>query len=291
MPLTRLRELVSNQFWFQAKKEVEHLLTTELSPLETAQTHLSGCSVAFNCGEYVSAIRLGALALRWARETGNHAIEADANLLMGNAFLALGDYPSAREHLVAFIDRPATHNRLPEGHFSLGLLAERNQNLDDAIAGYERALALWLREGATVHIVRCYQALAWCYLLLGRPQEAQPYLERVQLQLRVRPEPEVAFQLLAYNALYNRLSGELKSSLTLCQEIFAQSEAPGIKSTHLTTAGWVAGENCLDLGRIPEARAFAEFALSHASKADWAFMISKVSSLCQRALEAEDRST
>lgn len=295
MPLSRLQTLLDNRYWAQARKEVDHLLATELPPADKARVFRCGGFAALQCGEYFAAIEMGNRAIDLATESGDGETAVDARFTLGTAFLFVGDYPVAAQHLVQFIDTasafPGLTSTIPHAHFNMGVLAEYRQDYHDAVAAYELALGIWLQAGATKQVVRCYRHLAWVHLLLAQADLALPYLNRIEMQLRVRDDPEYRFWLLIDKAFYNRLVGNLSDSISLCEEVFAQAGMPGLNDDHLTEAAWVTGENSLDVGRTYEAKIFADLALTYATKANWPFMMNRACDLRRRALEAEEQQT
>lgn len=295
MPLSRLHTLLASQYWAQARKEVDRLLSTDLSPSDRAHAYKSGGFAALQCGEYFAAIEMATRAIRQAAEAGETGAEAEAHFVAGTAYLFVGDHPLSEQHLVRFLDMstslPDMGSKVPHAHFNMGVLSEYRGNYHDAVAGYERALSLWLQAGVTKQVVRCYRHLAWCHLLLHQPDQALPYLNRIEMQLRVREDPEYRFWLLIDRAFYCRLNGQLADSLALCEEVFAQTGSPGLSDDHLTEAAWITGENSLDVGRTHEAMIFADLAIQYAMRANWPFMMNRANNLRTRAAEAEERQT
>jgi tetratricopeptide (TPR) repeat protein len=290
MPLKRLESLMASQHWAQARKEADRLLAADLAATDRGRVCRAGGFAALQCGDLERALSLGHEAIDLGRESGDFQTEAEAHFVVGTASLLSGEVGAAERHLLQFLDmETAASPRLPHAHFNLGVLAEQRESYRDAIAGYELALGLWLRAGQTRQVIRCYRSLAWCHLLLGEAPGAVPYLKRMEMQLRVRDDAEFRFWLLTDRSVLSRLEGDLAQSVALCEEVFAQTGAPGMLDEHLTAAAWVTGENSLDVGRLELAKVFADLALAYAMKSNWSLMIRKACDLRRRATEAEER--
>lgn len=293
MPLAQLDRLLTSKYWVQARKEADRLLATELSAEDRARVYRAGGLAALKCGEYFAAIEMSHRAIDLCQETGDIETATRAHFVAGTSFLFLKDYWPTESHLLQFIDTasslPALEALLPHGHFNLGVLAEYRENYRDAIAGYELALSAWLKSGNTAEVVRCYRALAWCYLLLNQPDEALPYLSRIEMQLRLREDAECRFWLLVDKAFYHYLGGTVSESIRLCEEIFAHLGAPGLTDEHLALTAWITGENSLSVGRDKEAIIFADLAQTYAVNANWPFMVTRADDLRKRAVAAEER--
>ena len=102
---------------------------------------------------------------------------------LGRVYYAAGDVARAKAALARAVELEPDHVRTSDAHNLLGIIAQREGRLEEAVRHYERAIALNARPAAA------YTNLASVLQELGRPEDARHMLEAA---LRMDPTQPIA---------------------------------------------------------------------------------------------------
>lgn len=235
--------------------------------------------------QYAAAAQVLSQAQEAAERLGSSSL-GRITMDLGVARIWLGDVASAQILLHAALKDPSlSHRRQAAATYNLAVVEEVSGQLPDAIALYWAAQALFGQvQGQERQELQCSMAIAWCHLLLQQPELARQAIERSEAWSVVMPNVPVHDLLLPHWAFYYRQTGDLTTSMEYCEQAIA---APGLldRDYHNTLgeAYWIAGQNALDLGRLPESRMFAQNAIQHGMKLQWSSLVNRANQLRRSA--------
>jgi tetratricopeptide (TPR) repeat protein len=213
-----------------------------------------------------------------------------AHFLAGINFVEIGDTHLAIEHnqkFLEYVDASARcKSREPAAHYHIGMAYRQRREYAVAIGHYELAASIYLQTDRHLQAVRCFQEIAWCYMVQDDPAAAEPFLRRIETWVAESGDPAIRNQLLVDKALYFLKTNSYAEAVGLCQEVFVPGREH-ITEELMAKASWVTGECALATGRLHEATIFADLTIDHAMKARWSFMMNWGNNLRRRVLQAD----
>lgn len=287
------RELLELGMFQEARAELERLIhADECTQAERAEAYRLASKLYYKLKDLYAAKSCGEKALSLAESARLDHLVAEAHYALGIALTELGDTPEALDHLQAFLERrhltPEGARLEPRAVFAVAQNLFRRRQYADAIATYQQAADLFARQGPQNLVAWCWRNIVDGLLLLDRPGEALPYLQRLESYAAANPDDlYIRYGLIVDKAHYHRITGELAISMGYCAELLGNPGRPGLTDYHRTECAWIAGLNALDLGDLDQARIFAGQALTCAIKAQWPFAINRANALRRRIAEAE----
>lgn len=275
----------------QARREAERLIhMSDLSPDNLVQAYRGAALAYYYAGEIFAAIKLCEQALDRAQLLQNLELIGRARYDLGEYYLTLGDAHQAREHLLEFLSNLNSYPTLTQleakAHHNLALVFRQRRDYESAVASHMIAIRLFDRDGNERMHIESVRGLVWCYLTQGDYISAFPQLEKISAYLERYPEPALSASLLTDLAYYHYQAGNIARSMEFCEEAMMPGR-PGVDDHVMATACVIAGENCVELHRINEARVFLNLALDYAVKAKGPFLMNRATALRRRLHEIE----
>jgi len=224
-------------------------------------------------GASEEAIACGERALEAATKLDDFGLKVLANMLLGHACHAVGDYRRAVELLrrnVESLSGPLVRERfgsagLPSALsrsfmvFSLSDLGE----FDEAVVMSREAISI-AAEADTAHSqVLASHSLGLAYLCQGDLDRALPVLEETYARCQVGRIPLGARLLASALGYAHVLSGNVADALPLLEEAVRQAEQLKVFFRYALWLSWL-GEANLRAGRLADASKLAERAAEHA---------------------------
>lgn len=155
-------------------EKYRHLLRRVVHAMDSADSArlLKWGQTAYNRGYYLNALEFAEHAVE---KFGGQVDATRALLLAGKAAIASGEYSAAEDHLEKLTQRAAGSHEATEALFRLGLMKYRRQKFSEAIAFFERVMAL--SPGGEFE----YRALYWEWRALQKLKNdrAGEYVDRL----------------------------------------------------------------------------------------------------------------
>jgi len=181
------------------------------------------------------AVGPGHRALAVAQARGDFALQIVANVRLGQAYLALGNYPRARECFHRTIDSLAgdlIHKRFGEALLPsvlarvwLVYVLAKCGEFAEGIARGEEAVRIAEAANQPYSVIHAYRSLGHLYLRKGDLEEAISLLERCQSLGQAWNIPIFPFGVFSYLGYAYILSGRLADGLRLLEQHIAQAGA------------------------------------------------------------------
>jgi len=181
------------------------------------------------------AVGPGHRALAVAQARGDFALQIVANVRLGQAYLALGSYPRARECFHRTIDSLAgdlIHKRFGEALLPsvlarvwLVYVLAKCGEFAEGIARGEEAVRIAEAANQPYSVIHAYRSLGHLYLRKGDLEEAISLLERCQSLGQAWNIPIFPFGVFSYLGYAYILSGRLADGLRLLEQHIEQAGA------------------------------------------------------------------
>ncbi len=290
--LEKLHGHLSRGEYLQAKREAERLLMmTGLDDAQMSRIYRAGGKACLELRECYAAVKLLELAIDFGKRSGDWDVVGRARHNLGAAYLWLGDYSQAEQVLNRWLRDLQRYQHLQhaqaEVYVNLGILYRHRHHNAAALAYYAMGQELFTQLEQWRGVVHCLLNSAWIHLMERRSAEAARVLETAGQYLQSIPDADLQAHFFCMRALLARIQEDYPASMAYCEEIFAGR--PGASDYHLSEAAWIAGENALDLGRMPEARIFASLAMKYALQARYPMLMNLACDLKAKISAQEDR--
>ena len=258
----------------QHLQNAERLATALDDKLRLARVAVATSHHFLVTGNAEEARKFGTRAFEISETIKDHSLQVAANLYLGAACLALGDFHSAEEHLtkaLRLVEGELVHQRFGLHGFPSAILrsylawglAERGDfgaaiargregvEIADAVHhAYSQAYASW--------------GLAFAHVLRGDLAEAARILERAETFVREWNLPLMDALVLGLLGLVRARSGHADEGVALLQEAVTAYERTFGKGVWTSLNSIYLGEALLLANRLEEARSTAEQALASA---------------------------
>jgi tetratricopeptide (TPR) repeat protein len=183
------------------------------------------------------AIEPGRCALAVAQACGDYALQVVANFRLGQVYLSLGDYPSAKECFernIEFLEGDLIHERFGEPFvpsvlsrvWLVYVLAKRGE-FAEGIARGEEGVQIAETVNHPFSLIMAYRALGHLYLRKGDLDEAIRFLERCRELGEAWNIPTSLAGVPSYLGYAYILSGRLADGLPLLEQHIEQSISRG----------------------------------------------------------------
>jgi transcriptional regulator with AAA-type ATPase domain/tetratricopeptide (TPR) repeat protein len=181
------------------------------------------------------AVGPGQRALEVAQARGDFALQIVANVRLGQAYLAFGDYPRARECFHSAIDSltgDLIHKRFGEpwlpsvvSRVWLVYVLAKCGDFAEGIATGEEAVRIAERVNQPASVIHAYRSLGHLYLRKGDLKEAISFLERCRSLGQAWNIPTFPVGVPSYLGYAYILSGRLADGLQLLEQHIELSDA------------------------------------------------------------------
>ena len=202
-------------------------------------------------GHFQECAAIQSTALPAATRLGDTVGEAVSSRLLARAYVFLGDYDRALDHLAnALVSYDQLGNRQGEGlvHVCLATIAERQGRYSDALSHSQQALHLYQVVGHKVGEAALLNNVGWYHAMLGDYQQARMFCEQALALSAILDEPEYPYHAWDSLGYVERQLGNLgaaancyQRSLSLCREAGARYDEAAI-ATDLGDTYHAAGE-------------------------------------------------
>jgi len=289
LPLPRLKRLLEQQQYREAKAEGERLIHQgALTAEELARAYKGTAVASYYQRDIFAAIKLGEYALAVAEQSDNWELINKCRYDLGAYLFFLGDYAQAQDHLLTCLNdlqhTPTLVELEARAHHNLALIFRNRRQYDDALGSHHIAVDLLRRCGNWALEMEGLRGIIYCHLARNEPEEALTYIESLEQLLEQHPDDRIAASLLADWAYYYQTVGDLKRSMQYCTAALSPG-SPGVDDHVLATAAVIAGENALMLDRYEEASVFASLAEHCALRANQATLLNRATVLRRRLHE------
>lgn len=286
MPLSRLRHLLEQQQYREARLEGERLIHQGSLSAESLARAYKGTAIAsFYQQDIFAAIKLGEYALAAAERSDNRELINICRYDLGAYYFFLGDYPQAHDLLLTCLQdmqyTPALVELEARAHHNLALIFRYRRQYDDALGSHHLAVDLLRRCGDWQLLMEGLRGIVYCHIARNEPEEALTYIQNLEQLLEQHPVDRVAASLLTDWAYYYQKIGDLKRSMDYCTAALSPG-SPGVDDHVRATAAVIAGENALILERYEEARVFANLAEHYALLARQVALMNRATELRRR---------
>ncbi|MGO4888082.1 tetratricopeptide repeat protein [Anaerobacillus sp. MEB173] len=173
----------------EAVEEEETVPRTKLY----SKTYQSVGTVYFSIDMFERSIK------EFEKDLLNGCGEPEIHLYLGYAYLYTRNYDKAKEHFLFLLQLPQSKREKHFAYVGLGLLYGQQQEVEQAIHFFEKALSV------TGNVDVVYN-LGICYLLLQRPQLSLPYFKKV---IELLPEDAEGYYFLGH--CYMKIGEEAKA--------------------------------------------------------------------------------
>ncbi|MBP2019701.1 tetratricopeptide (TPR) repeat protein [Symbiobacterium terraclitae] len=289
MPLSRLRHLLEQQQYREARLEGERLIHQgTLTAEELARAYKGTAVASYYQRDIFAAIKLGEYALTAAEQSADQELITKCRYDLAEYYAVLGDYPRACDHLLTCLNdlqyTPGLVELEARVHHNLALIFRYRRQYDDALGSHHLAVDLLMRCGNWPLLMEGMRGIVYCHLARKEPEEALAYIQNLEQLLEEHPDDQLAASLLTDWAYYYQQTGDLKRSMQYCTAALSPG-SPGVDDHVLATAAVIAGENALILERYEEARVFANLAEHYALEARQAALMNRATALRRRLHE------
>jgi len=289
LPLSRLKHFLAHEQYREAQREGERLIHLEpLDEEDLAMAYKGTAMASYYLREVFGAAKLGEKALEVAQRTSNWELINKTRFDLAEYYLTIGDYAETRDHLIRLLTDLQHCPNLTWveawAHHNLALVFRYHHQYDSALASHHLSADMFQRQGDSRRMMEAWRGIIWCYLELGRTEDALPYLYRLSHHLNEEPHEQLAASLLTDWAHYYQKTGDLRSSMSFCMDALSPNR-PGVDDHIMSTAAAIAGENALTLNRLEEAQIFAGLAEEYALRARRSALMNRATQLRRRLCE------
>lgn len=229
---------------------------------------LGGRATAETAGPY-AGLKLLELALHLALKAKDWDCLGGTRVELGVYWLMVGDIPNAIEYLKSYLldlERyTSAKGYLGHVHYNLGLAHRRRGDLAAAVSHYEAAVEWFTEKGYTLQAGATHQNLCWLYCLGGQHEEATRELELAESFGEVCGQGFRVEQLVCRALLY-RVQGSLGEATKMAEEVL-QPGRQGATPAHKGNAAWIVSTIALEVRHYPNAKYFADLAITYALEA------------------------